>query len=66
MELRDLRAKILPSTDQVLKAVAMATGRTESEIVREVMAAWAEKKVHEATLIRRLTQREGSEGSERE
>ena len=59
---RDLRAKITPEADQVLEAVSRASGREKSELVREVLHEWAGKKLHEATLIHRLSHREGSKG----
>jgi hypothetical protein len=59
-ELRDVRAKITVNADQVLDAVARASGRDKSELIREVLDKWAAEKVHEATLIVRLAIREGT------
>ena len=58
-ELRDLRAAIPVLTDQVLDAVAHASGQTKQEIVRAVLTEWADKKLHEATLIDRFTRCDG-------
>ena len=62
-DLRDLRAKITAESDQVLEAVSRATGRDKSELVREVLHEWADRKLHEARLIHRLARSEGSDGS---
>ena len=59
-DLRDLRAKLHVETDQVLDAVSRATGKDKSEIVREVMQAWAKEEVHKATMVLRLTDRKGT------
>lgn len=59
-DLRDLRAKLHAETDQVLDAVSRATGKDKSEIVREVMQAWAKEEVHKATMVLRLTDRKGT------
>jgi predicted DNA-binding protein len=59
VELFDLRAKITLETYQVLDATSRATGKDKSELVREVLARWAEEEVHRATMILRLTNRKG-------
>jgi predicted DNA-binding protein len=59
-ELRDLRAKVTADTDQVLDAISRATGKDKSEIVREVLSAWASEEVHKATMVLRLLDRKGS------
>jgi predicted DNA-binding protein len=59
-ELRDLRAKVTADTDQVLDAISRATGKDKSEIVREVLSAWASEEVHKATMVLRLIDRKGS------
>lgn len=50
-ELRDLRAKISVETDAVLESITRCTGRDRSEIVREVMHAWASRKISEAKVL---------------
>jgi predicted DNA-binding protein len=59
VELFDLRAKITLETYQVLDATSRATGKDKAELVREVLARWAEEEVHRATMILRLTNRKG-------
>jgi predicted DNA-binding protein len=59
-ELRDLRAKVTADTDQVLDAISRATGKDKSEIVREVLSAWASEEVHKATMVLRLIDRKGN------
>jgi predicted DNA-binding protein len=59
-ELRDLRAKVTADTDQVLDAISRATGKDKSEIVREVLSAWANEEVHKATMVLRLIDRKGT------
>lgn len=48
MDLRDLRAKISVETDAALDAAQHATGKDRSEIVREVLHAWALGEIAEA------------------
>jgi hypothetical protein len=60
--LTDFRGKITAETDAVLEAMHQATGRDRSEIVREVLQAWAESKIHEASLIDIRLRREGLRG----
>lgn len=66
MELRDLRAKIYADTDQVLDAVARATGMDKSEVVREWLAERARQEFHKAKMIVRLAKGEGNAGSDTE
>ena len=51
MELRDLRAKVTVETDAALDAISRASGRDRSEIVREVLHAWALQKIDESRLL---------------
>lgn len=60
--LKDLRAKVTPETDAVLEAVNRASGKDKSEIVREVLHAWASQKILEATMTHRLLVAEGLPG----
>lgn len=61
-ELRDLRAEISVTADQTLTAVAMARNLKKQDVVRLVLDEWAEKVIHEATLVHRLA---GSDGKPR-
>lgn len=65
LDLMDFRGKITPETDAVLEAVHRATGRDRSEIARQVLADWAESKIHEASLLDTLLAREGLQGVQR-
>ena len=58
-ELRDLRASISVTADQVLEAVALARDTTKQQIVRDVLDDWADKVLHESTLVLRLAPRDG-------
>jgi predicted DNA-binding protein len=62
LPLVDFRGKLTHETDAVLEAMHQATGRDRSEIVREVLANWAEAKIHEASLIDQRLRREGLRG----
>ena len=60
-ELFDFRGKVTGRTHQVLAAIELASGRTQSEIARDVLDQWAAGKVHEANVIARLTRCEGAD-----
>lgn len=62
LPLIDFRGKITHETDAVLEALHLATGRDRSEIVRDVLAQWADSKIHEASLIDQRLRREGLRG----
>ena len=59
-ELIDYRTKVDETTRSVLDAVARATGEDMAVIGRDVLAQWAKNKIHEASLIQRMTKREGT------
>jgi predicted MarR family transcription regulator len=59
MDLRDLRAKVTVEADAALDAASRATGRDRSEIVRDVLHAWALDEIHKATLLLRKLKAEG-------
>lgn len=59
VELIDFRTKVDETTRSVLDAVARATGEDMAAIGRDVLAQWAKNKIHEASLIQRMTKREG-------
>lgn len=64
--LRDLRAKVHPETWAVIEAEHRATGRDHSEIVRDVLHAWASQRMHAATVLARLLEAEGIAAQRRE
>lgn len=61
-ELRDLRAKVTVETDAVLDSQAKSSGKDRSEIVREVLHAWALDRIHEGTLLNARLKAEGLGG----
>lgn len=63
-DLIDLRAKITERANQVLEAHARAKSLDKSEIVRDVLEAWALKEIHVSNLVQRLTRGEGPAGEE--
>lgn len=65
-ELRDLRASISVTADQVLDALARANDSTKQELVRKILDDWAAHKIHEATLIHRLSPGDGKTRSQTE
>ena len=58
-DLIDFRTKVTSRAHSVLTAVARATGRDMAELAREILDKWADERIHESTLILRLTQGEG-------
>lgn len=62
-DLVDVRSKLDAETNRVLDAVAHATGRDKSAIVREVMATWAKEEVHRATVVLRLARGKGGDSA---
>lgn len=62
-ELRDLRASISVTADQVLEAVSIARDTTKQQVVRDVLDAWADRVLHESTLVLRMAPRDGKSRS---
>jgi hypothetical protein len=62
LELRDCRAKVTIETDLVLDAESRALNLDKSEIVREVMHAWALNRIHASTVLHKLLCSEGLAG----
>ena len=56
----ELRGTVNRDITDVLDAVAMARGCSRMDVVEEVLAEWMAKKIHESTLVLRLSRREGS------
>jgi hypothetical protein len=61
-DLQDLRAKISRRAHNVLFAESQTSGRDMQEILREVLDAWADKKIHAATVLMRISRGEGAVG----
>lgn len=51
----ELRGEVPRDLIDVIDAVAMARGCTRMEMVQQVLHAWACDRVHESTLIQRVT-----------
>lgn len=62
-DLKDFRGKITEETYLALEAEALAFDRTSADVLREVMHAWALKKIHEASVLSRLMRGEGVGGA---
>ena len=62
-ELIDVRSKLSPRTHAVLSAVSQASGKEMAELIREMADAWADSRVHEATIVARVLRGEGLVGS---
>lgn len=65
-ELKDFRGKLTGLTWCYLEAEHRATGADQSEIVREILHAWAERKHTAAIEAQKLLQAEGIAGKLRE
>lgn len=61
-DLRDFRGKVTPLTWVYVEAESRATGREMSEIVREILHGWAERRHHASTVAQRLLRSEGTSG----
>jgi len=60
LELIDARIRITHQTDGVVEAIARATGKERSEIMRDVLDKWASDEIHKASLITRFASSDGS------
>lgn len=56
----ELRGDIDRDVVDVLDAVAKAKRRSRMEVVEQALKEWADGKVHESTLVVRLTRNQGS------
>lgn len=57
VETVELRGECPRHIVDVLDAVAVARDKTRIQIANEVLGAWADKVLHEATLVQRVIQR---------
>lgn len=62
LELKDFRGKITLEADAVLEALNRVNGKDKSEIVREILHAWACDRIKEATVLDKLLRAEGISG----
>lgn len=53
--------RVTQETACVVEAKHRATGKEKSEIVREVLDAWAQKEIHESNLLNELLKANGLE-----
>lgn len=60
----ELRGLCPRDTVDVLDAVAMHRRLSRTDVVNAVLAEWAKDRIHEATLIVRITRANGSLGSD--
>jgi hypothetical protein len=65
-ELKDFRGKITELAWCYLEAEHRATGRDQSEIVRDILQAWAEERHRASIEARKLMAAEGTSGNLRE
>jgi hypothetical protein len=66
IELRDIRAKVTIEADIALEVECAALGKEKSELVREIIQGWAERRIHFATVLGRRLHAEGISGNPRE
>jgi hypothetical protein len=58
----ELRGEVLREHVDVIDAVVQATpGASRMSLLREIVGAWVDQKVHEASLIERVRRGNGSE-----
>jgi len=65
-DLKDFRGKITMETHVALEAESRVSGRDRADIAREILHAWAAKKLHEASVLSGLALAEGITGSVRD
>lgn len=63
-DLVDFRGKITLRTRVVLEAEGLAFDRETSAIAREILDAWAAKKIHGSTILQRRLKAEGITGAD--
>ncbi|HEY1723997.1 MAG TPA: hypothetical protein VGF89_01135 [Steroidobacteraceae bacterium] len=65
-KLKDFRGKITPEIYVALEAESRVSGRTHSEIAREVLHRWALEKLHISSVVEGLAAAEGIGGRARD
>ncbi len=53
----EIRVEVPNDELSVLDGYCSATGETRTEVIRELLSAWSERKLHEATVILRVAGR---------
>lgn len=62
--LKDFRGKITAEADCVLEAMNRTSGKDRSEIVRDILHAWALTKLDEHIVLQKLLRAEGLAGAD--
>ena len=60
--LQDVRTKVSEEAHCALRARCRVTGKDISELCREIIEAWAEAEIRNATLLRAYLNSEGGQG----
>lgn len=61
-ELKDFRGKITAETDAALEAESRIYGRDKQDVVREILHAWALRRIAEASVLTGLVRAQGLVG----
>jgi hypothetical protein len=56
----DVRFTVDPEELLVVDSYCLGTGKHRSDVMREILRTWSEKKLHEATVITRVAGNNGS------
>lgn len=62
-ELHDVRAKVTSETWCAITSEVRASGKDQSQIVREVLHWWALQKIQKASVLARLLKSKGIDGA---
>ena len=66
LERKDIRAKLCPDRHAQLAVIAECDGKDIGELIEEVMVAYIQKRVDEATVLAGRLERLGKSGNNRE
>ena len=66
LDRQDVRAKLCHLKHSQLKAIAEVDNRDIGEIIEEVMCAWIDRRVHDATVLAQKIDRLGKPGNSRD